>query len=202
MFDGEFSYQGLAESLASQGVAYTVEFYPEEGKYHFTGHRKCGVRQTPAETQEQGSICPVCQRPLTLGVLHRVTARFPESPSPEVGGPGVDGLQDDGLQDNYGFVRHRQNRPPFIRLVPLVEIIADVWGRGSSTKSVSTEYARLTREFGSELQLLLHATAGDLMPVAGEALARAILGARTGDVEVDSGYDGVYGRISVNRPPA
>ena len=197
VFDGEFTYRGLAESLASQGVAYTVEFYPEEGKYHFTGHRKCGVRQTPAETREQGSICPVCQRPLTLGVLHRVTARFAESPSSEVAGPGVDGLQDDD-----GFVRHRQNRPPFIRLVPLVEIIADVWGRGPSTKSVSTEYARLTREFGSELQVLLNATAGDLMPVAGEALARAILGARTGDIEVDPGYDGVYGKISVNRPPA
>ena len=202
VFDGEFSYSGLAGSLASQRVAYTVEFYPEEGKYHLSGHRKCGIRQTPAETHQQGALCPVCRRPLTLGVLHQIATRFTGPPGAEDGSMDALGPRGEtaGPGDD-GFVHHPQGRPPFVRLVPLVEIIADVWGRGPATKGVSTEYGRLTQELGSELQVLLNAKESDLIPVAGESLSRAILSVRAGNVEVDPGYDGVYGRIKVSRSP-
>ena len=181
VFDGEFSYQGLAESLKRQAVAYTVEFYPEEGKYHYTGHRKCGVRLGPGDTKRLGSRCPSCGRPLTQGVLDRVQSLS------EGEGQEVSGLD--------GFVRHGQHRPPFIRLVPLVEIIADTLGQGPSTKKVEAEYRHLTQEFGSELQVLMEAEAGDLTTVAGEQLASAVLKARSGQVRIEPGYDGEYGKI-------
>ena len=181
VFEGELSYQGLAEALAHQRVAYTVEFYPEEGKYHYTGHRKCGVRQSPGDTLDQSSRCPVCRRTLTLGVLHRVQS-----------------LSDGEAKASYGtdgFLRDGNRRPPFIRLLPLVEIIAQILGQGPSTKKVEAAYRRLTGELGSELQVLMDASLDELKLVAGEKLARAVLAARVGDVHVEPGYDGVYGRI-------
>ena len=148
VFHGEMSYRGLAESLTRNRIAYTVEFYPEEGKYHYTGHRKCGVCQSPDDTAEYGPDCPKCGRPLTLGVLHRIRG-MSEGPALET--PGAD-----------GFVRHERRRPPFIRLVPLVEIIAGVSNVGTSSKRVQAEYLRLTQEFGSEIQVLMSAEVGEL----------------------------------------
>jgi uncharacterized protein (TIGR00375 family) len=188
VFRGELSYLGLAENLAHQGVDYTIEFHPEEGKYHYTGHRKCGVRQSPEDTQREGCRCPVCQRPLTLGVLHRVRSL--------AGGelPVGEGNARSGAD---GFVRHQGCRPPFIRLIPLVEMIAETLGQGPATRRVEAVYQRLTREFGGELQVLTAVSAEDLERVAGERLAQAVMKARLGEVRVDPGYDGVYGKISV-----
>ena len=181
VFEGELSYGAFADALDHQAVAYTVEFYPEEGKYHYTGHRKCGVRQDPDETKDSGTRCPQCGRPLTLGVLQRVKSL---SDGQELGVYGADGL-----------VRHGQNRPPFIRLLPLVEIIAEILGVGQATKRVEREYRSLTQELGSELYVLMSAEAGDLVDVAGEKLARGVLQARTGKVCIEPGYDGQYGKI-------
>ena len=184
VFRGELSYRGLADSLARQAVAYTVEFYPEEGKYHYTGHRKCGVRQSPDETAKSGPGCPKCGRPMTLGVLHRMQ-RMSAGPAPETDGAD-------------GFVRHRQGRrPPFIRLIPLVEIIAEVLGAGPASKRVQAEYLRLIEELGSEMEVLMMAEADALSSVAGELLARAVLQARNGKVEIEPGYDGEYGRVNL-----
>jgi len=188
VFQGELSYQGLAHALANQGVAYTVEFYPEEGKYHYSGHRKCGVRHTPEDTQKEGYRCGVCQRPLTLGVLHRVRA---------LSEPAMPGGDSKALCGADGFVRHEGSRPPFIRLIPLVEIISETLGQGPSTRRVAAQYQRLTRELDSELHVLMTASETDLAKVAGESLARAIMRARVGDVRIDPGYDGVYGKIHV-----
>ncbi len=189
VFQGEPSYRGFAEALTKQGVEYTVEFYPEEGKYHYSGHRKCGVRQTPEETQNLGSRCPVCGRHLTLGVLHRVASAYSgDQPGNHI----------PRLNDEDGFVGSGQGRPPFIRLVPLAELIADALGRGPATKGVVTEYNRLTQELGSEIEILISAGLDALEKVAGEKLARAILKARAGDVEVEPGFDGVYGKVHVN----
>ena len=182
-FLGDLSYHGLADALANQGVAYTVEFYPEEGKYHWTGHRKCAVRQSPQDTAAGGTLCPVCHRPLTLGVLHRIS--------------GYAGGDRTGRRDPDGFVRSKKERPPFIPLVPLAEIIADTWGRGQATKVVQREYQRITNELGSEIQALIWTKADDLITVAGEKLAEAVQRARVGDVQVDPGYDGVYGKIRI-----
>ena len=182
-FQGDLSYNGLVHALANQGVAYSVEFYPEEGKYHWSGHRKCGVRQSPENTAEQGNLCPVCHRPLTLGVLDRVR--------------GYAGGDWTGRRDPDGYIRSNEGRPPFIRLIPLAELIADTWGRGQATKGVQREYQRITGELGSEIKTLIWAEADDLIKVAGEKLADAVLRARTGDVQVDPGYDGLYGKIRI-----
>ena len=183
VFKGDLSYQGLADALAHQRVAYTVEFYPEEGKYHHDGHRKCGVRQSPEDTRRWGGQCPVCHRPLTFRVLSRAQAMAHggrETPT------GSDGL-----------VQHDGSRPPFIRLAPLQEIIAETLGQGIATKRVGAEYRRISRELGSELQVLTGAAAADLQKVAGERLAQAVMKARVGDVQIDPGYDGVYGKVRV-----
>ena len=188
VFGGEFSYRGLAESLMHQDVAYTVEFYPEEGKYHYNGHRKCGVRQAPDDTKQHGSRCPVCGRPLTLGVLDRIQSLSEGEGQGEYG--------------SDGFVRHDRDRPPFIRLLPLVEIIAETLGQGPSTKKVESEYRRLTHELGSELHVLMSAEASDLIEIAGERLASAVLKARSGEVRIEPGYDGEYGKIHLEGIPS
>ncbi|PKB73614.1 MAG: hypothetical protein BZY75_00975 [SAR202 cluster bacterium Io17-Chloro-G7] len=198
VFPGEPSYQGFADALANQSVEYTLEFYSEEGKYHYSGHRKCGVRQTPEETQQLGNRCPVCGRPLTLGVLHRIASAYQGPQSHQNNPPGFpSGNPAFRKNDQDGFVRSQQGRPPFIRLVPLVELIAGVLGRGPSTRGVSAEYDRMTQELGSEFQILVSAGQDALVKVGGEELAQSILKARVGDVEVEPGYDGVYGKVRV-----
>ena len=180
-FQGELSYQGLTDALVHQKVAYSVEFYPEEGKYHYSGHRKCGIRLAPEETESTGVRCPTCQRPLTLGVLHRVR--------------GLSQGEVPAFRDTHGFVQNEEGRPPFIRLVPLLEIISETLERGVAAKAVQGEYQRIVQELGSELHVLVEVEAGDLETAAGERLAQGILKARVGDVRVEPGYDGLYGKV-------
>ena len=189
VLEGEFSYHGLAEALARQRVAYTAEFYPQEGKYHYDGHRKCGVRQAPEDTHRLGSRCPVCRRPLTLGVLNRAQSMAT--------GSRETAHVSDVSDVSGGFVRHHGSRPPFIRLAPLQEIIAETLGQGPSTNRVQAEYRRISQELGNELQVLTSSTAADLKQVARERLAQAVMKARIGDVQIDPGYDGVYGKVRV-----
>ena len=183
IFEGDLSYSGLAGALEHQKVAYTVEFYPEEGKYHYSGHRKCGVSMSPEETSRNGDRCSVCHRPLTLGVLHRVD-KLSQGESWESRGPD-------------GFVHGQHSRPRFIRLVPLVDIIAETLGRGPSTKAVQREYFRIVKELGSELQVLAWAGEDDLVKAGGERLAAGILKARTGGAVIEPGYDGLYGKVRI-----
>jgi uncharacterized protein (TIGR00375 family) len=186
VFGGEPSYPGFARALSGNRVAYTVEFYPEEGKYHYDGHRKCGVVRSPQETLREGLNCPVCRRPLTLGVLHRT------------------GLLGDGdarfATGEDGFVRSPQGRPPFIRLIPLQEIISDVIGVGVNSKRVQEVYLKLVRELAGELRVLMECPPEELEAAAGEELAQAIVLARRGQVQIEPGYDGVFGRISLPKP--
>jgi PHP family Zn ribbon phosphoesterase len=183
VFGGDLSYQGFVRALSENRLAYTVEFYPEEGKYHYDGHRKCGVCQSPEETFKQGERCRVCGRPLTLGVLHRTGI---------LGGEAVEHTPDED-----GFIRSPQGRPPYIRLIPLQEIIAEVFEQSPNTRRVQGEYWRIVQELGSELHVLISATPADLETVAGESLAQAILISRRGKVHVEPGYDGVFGKISL-----
>ncbi|MXZ90900.1 MAG: DNA helicase UvrD [Chloroflexi bacterium] len=182
-FSGELSWDGLVYGLCRSGVAFTVEFYPEEGKYHYSGHRTCGVVYGPTEEAANGTDCPVCGRPLTLGVLHRVSRLASR--------PLLDDLQPDasGLIDSGGL------HPPFARLIPLQEVIAAVRGVGVNSRRVMREYDAVLDHMGSELAALLYASSADLLPVAGETLTEAIMRARTGEVTVEPGYDGVYGTI-------
>ena len=183
VFNGELSYLGLVESLSKQNIAYTVEFFPEEGKYHYSGHRKCGVRYSPAEMNGTGPRCPRCGRPLTLGVMGRVE---------ELAGRTVD-----TRVDADGFTRADNGRPPFKTLLGLTGIISEGLGCGPETKRARDTYLRLVSEFGSELSVLTTARPTEIASFAGERVAEGIGRARGGDISIEPGYDGVYGTVRI-----
>ncbi|GEO82039.1 UvrD-helicase domain-containing protein [Pararhodospirillum oryzae] len=176
-FEGDPSYAGILHALATgEGYAGTVEFFPEEGKYHLDGHRTCGVRLDPAETLALGGRCPVCGKPLTVGVAHRVEV----------------------LAD-----RARPVAPPTAgpvsSFVPLAEILGEILGVGSGSKAVEAAYDRLGAALGPELDVLGRVPVEDitrLHPLVGEAIARL----RQGTVIREAGYDGAYGVIRLFEP--
>ncbi|NQW24175.1 MAG: hypothetical protein HQ475_12095 [SAR202 cluster bacterium] len=171
-FSGTPGYQDLAAGLNENRVERTIEFFPEEGKYHLNGHRKCGVSQSPDETTQAGTRCPECGRPLTLGVLHRVRD-----------------LSGDGQTVDEAA------RRPYDRLVPLVELLSQTLGKGRATKSVATAYHHICSELGGEIQVLTEAPFDDLERVGGQALAVAVTKVRAGQVEMVPGFDGQYGTV-------
>ncbi len=182
-FRGDPSWNGLSVGLREGGIEFTVEFYPEEGKYHYSGHRKCGVVCGPDDESAHSTECPVCGKPLTLGVLHRVASL--------AGTP----LEAQRSPDPDGFIRSGDGRPPFARLIPLQEIIASVRGVGVGTKTVQREYNALVDCIGDELSVLLRASERDLSAIVNDELVGVILKARLGQVAIDPGYDGIYGTV-------
>ena len=186
VIDGELSYEGLRGSLSEQRIAYTVEFFPEEGKYHNSGHRRCGVSLSPREALSAGGRCPECGGRLTPGVLERV-----ESLARAAQGEG-------GLAHGNG----KGKRPPFKSLVGLQQIIAESVGRGVNTKGVQGLYMRMVDEIGSELHILTEAAIWDIEAVGGERIAEGVERVRKGDIVIEPGYDGVYGKVSVWRDDA
>ena len=181
--DGELSYDGLRQALKEQSIAYTVEFFPEEGKYHNSGHRKCGVNLSPDEVARTGEACPVCGRRMTLGVMQRTErlAKRPES----------------FCSDDNGFTCSKEGRPPFRSLVGLQQIVAESMGRGVNTKGVQTRYMTLVEELGSEMHILMNADVPDIARVGGEHVAEGVERVRKGDIVIEPGYDGVFGKVSV-----
>lgn len=158
---------------------YTIEFYPEEGKYHYDGHAVCKVCLAPAETKRKHFLCPVCKKNLTVGVLHRV----------------------DDLADRQESEIPTEIFVPHKYIVPLKEIIAKVLGVGVNTKKVVKEYDLLINKVGSEFFILLHA---DIQVIDKHAtdknIALAVANMRTGNVKVSPGYDGIFGSVEVNLP--
>ena len=188
-FKGQPTYPSLKKAVLHNEIAYTVEFYPEEGKYHFNGHRKCGVSQPPRQTLEQAtSHCPECGRPMTLGVLHRVLSLSPHQ-----------GDSDDPQRqvDRDGLIRHPGGRPPFMRLVQLTDLLGFALNVGPRTRTVQKVYRMLCEELGSELEVLARADEFALVQVGGEAVAETVLKARRGMVSVNPGFDGQYGTVRV-----
>ena len=159
-----------------EGLEGTVEFFPEEGKYHLDGHRGCGVVLTPEETAERGGICPVCGRKVTVGVLSRV----------------------EELADRHDGTMPESGRP-FSSLIPLAEIVAELMGVGSATKRVRQACDSLIASLGSELHLLREADVEDIRAAAGDTLALAVGRMRAGEVHREAGFDGEYGRIRIFR---
>lgn len=183
IIEGELSYEGLRQSLRQQRIAYTVEFFPEEGKYHHSGHRKCGVNMSPRQAAAVNGVCPVCGRRLTPGVLQRVEELAQR--------------QEDVAGDGIGIARGNGVRPPFKSLVGLQQIVAESIGRGVNTKGVQTQYQRLVSELGSELYILTDAAIADIAAVGGERIAEGVQRVRNGDIAIEPGYDGVFGKVSV-----
>ena len=172
------TYPALVRAIQS-GVGFggTIEFFPEEGKYHLDGHRNCGVCLTPAETLSRGGLCPVCGKKLTVGVEHRVEA----------------------LADRPEGYRPAAAKP-FESLAPLPEAIAASTGGAAAGKRTGEQYERLLRELGPEFYILREAPAADIERVAGPCVAEGIRRLREGRVERRAGFDGEYGTISLLTP--
>jgi uncharacterized protein (TIGR00375 family) len=153
---------------------YTIEFFPEEGKYHYDGHRNCNRRMTPQETKAHGGRCPVCGKSPTVGVLHRVEL----------------------LADREdGFVP--ENAVPYRNLIPLEEIVAEANGAKPGTTGVREEYLKLCKAFGGEFNVLLDAPVEEVFKLSGARVAEGLRRVREGRVRIAPGYDGVFGEISI-----
>jgi uncharacterized protein (TIGR00375 family) len=196
VFQDEPTFLGLRQGLTHNRVEFTVEMYPEEGKYHFDGHRKCGISWRPDQTLQKGNACPVCGRPLTLGVLHRAHDLRAEGADGRAGSAPAN-LNTPAGSLPVNAIRSEAGRPPFVRMVPLVDLISAVTGRGPNTKGVQRQYAEIVAATGSEFHALLRATESELATAGGETLASAIIKVRNGDIQVEPGYDGVYGKVSI-----
>ncbi len=174
----ELSYPALYDALKTRsGYLGTVEFYPEEGKYHLDGHRKCNVRLDPEETRALDGRCPVCGGKLTVGVMSRVL----------------------DLADRPAGAR-RPDADPFSSLVPLAELVGECLDVGSGSKRVRTVVTRLLDRLGPELEILMAVPVEEVVRVGGPLVAEAVRRARSGKVIREAGYDGAYGRVRVFEP--
>lgn len=176
VFDSEMDYYKIIDAIKKKDkrrLLYTIEFFPEEGKYHYDGHRLCNVSFSPGQTRGHEGRCPVCGRPLTVGVMNRVEelADRPEGFTPE-------------------------NAIPARHLVPLEEIIAEVFSTGVNTAIVKKEYERLVSLY-PEFSILIDLPEGELYKIAPGKVTEGILKVRAGDINITPGYDGLYGRISI-----
>jgi uncharacterized protein (TIGR00375 family) len=176
-FDCDLVYKEIIETIRkkdSKKLLFTIEFFPEEGKYHYDGHRQCGVISSPSQTKASQYLCPNCHKKLTVGVMHRV----------------------EELADRpKGFIPKKAI--PSIHLIPLEEVIAEALGVRVGTKAVEAEYERLTERGGSEFQILLNATPDELASFVPARTLEGIIRMRQGKVSIIPGHDGVYGKISL-----
>lgn len=178
LVEAELTYAGLVDAIRTgEGFLGTVEFFPEEGKYHLDGHRNCGVCLTPAQTQERGGICPVCGKKLTIGVEHRV----------------------EELADRPAGFRPAGAKP-FESLAPLPEVIAASTGASAASKRTMALYERALAELGPEFRILRETPLSDIELVAGPSVAEGVRRLRAGQVERRPGFDGEYGVISLLSP--
>lgn len=196
IFDTELSYNGIIEAIKSgsptmrkqltdkkkpQKFIATIEFFPEEGKYHHDGHRDCGISLRPDETNKYDGICPKCKKPLVIGVLNRVMKLADRKINIET---------KYNLKEFNTFV-------PFYNLVGLDEIVAEALNVGINTKKVKSEYEKLIKRFGNELDILIDADINELKSGTDKKIAEGIKLVREGKLAITSGYDGEYGKIKI-----
>jgi uncharacterized protein (TIGR00375 family) len=177
VFDCGLTYREIAQAIRDKDprrFLFTVEFFPEEGKYHFDGHRNCGVIFSPPQTKANNYLCPVCKKRLTIGVMHRV---------------------EEMADRKEGFVPG--NSIPSIHMVPLDEIVAESIGVGVGTKAVETEYERLIQAGGSEFAVLLDLPPEELNRFTSPRTLEGIIRMRQGKLHIVPGHDGVYGKVNI-----
>ncbi len=175
VFDWEEpTYDALYDSIQNNDLEYTIEFYPEEGKYHLDGHRKCEVRFEPTETKKHKGVCPKCGLPLVIGVMNR-----------------VEELADQTVKQS------KNKKVPFKSIVPLPEIISDVLGVGVNSKKVQGAYEEIIKGIGDEFHILLDASYEEIASVADPLIVEGIQRMREGTLHIEPGYDGVFGVIKV-----
>jgi len=176
-------------------IAYTIEFYPEEGKYHFSGHRNCKVVYSAEDVREKGTICPVCKRKLTEGVFMRVE----QLSDPALLGRALAKQNDQGLKW-YTDTQHIQ--PPYVKLVPLLEIVAEGLDSTVSSQKSQNLFAKLCHELGSELEVLLRSPLEAIAHSAGSGLigkmiADGVKKVREGSIVINPGFDGEFGKVTI-----
>ena len=177
VFKDKINYKEFLRILKTKDRSkflYTIEFFPEEGKYHWDGHRACKTRLSPDEAMRTNNICPVCGKKVTIGVMHRL----------------------ESLADRKaGFVL--ESSPSFKSLVPLAEIIGDVLDMSPDSKTVEKEYFQLIKNCGSEFNILLDMTDEEVKEKCPPRIAKGIINVRKGELEIAPGYDGEYGKVKV-----
>jgi len=177
-FDTDLTYDAMFDALKTrQGFLGTLEFFPEEGKYHLDGHRQCGVCIDPPTTQAHQGLCPVCQKPITVGVLHRVEALADRAEPQQPAGAAS-----------------------FEYLIPLPEIIAEIKGTGPNSKGVQQQFQQIIGRFGNEFAFLREVPTDDIHQHLGPVYAEAIRRLRQRQVSPVPGYDGLYGTIRIFQP--
>lgn len=174
----DVSYQEIYDTIKEKNtkkIKYTIEFYPEEGMYHFDGHRACGIRMSPKETKKQKGICPVCKKPLVVGVMYRV----------------------DELADReMGFMP--KGAPKFKKLVELDKIIANALGIKSRTsKRVQSEYYNILNQGFTEMNVLLDLDLEEIKQLTSPIIAEGIRRVKAGELRIEGGFDGQYGVVSI-----
>ena len=178
IFDfSELSYKNFLKAIRTgKGLKNTIETYTFYGKYHYSGHRNCGVSFSPEESKEHNQICPKCGNKLTIGVADR-----------------IEKLADRPVDYKRG------NAVPFVSLVPLHELISGVYDiKQLYSKKVWEIYNKLIKEFGNEFNVLLNVSRESLIKIVGEKLANVILRNRDGNLRIKPGFDGVYGQVILN----
>lgn len=177
VFDCELNYKTIREVLKTKDkkrFLSTIEFFPEEGKYHYDGHRLCGIRFSPNETKQNKGKCPKCGKSLTVGVMNRVE-QLADRPE--------------------GYVP--SNAISYKNLIPLDEIIADAKGISKGSVAVEREYRSAIAKFGTEFDILIRATKEDLLKGLSSRIVEGVLRVRAGKVNIKAGFDGEYGTISI-----
>ncbi len=177
LFDTELSFPAITNAMATgdpKRFLGTLEFFPQEGKYHLDGHKKCGITCHPKESLKTENICPQCGKPLTLGVLYRVME----------------------LADRPDGIKPKKHHP-YKSLVPLTDILAEIYQVGPNTKTVGKAYEKVINELGPELTVLAETVPETIdrvqIPLLGEAIRRI----RKGVVNIEAGYDGVFGKVTL-----
>jgi uncharacterized protein (TIGR00375 family) len=175
IFDTDISYAAMMTAVKTRkGFLGTIEFFPEEGKYHYDGHRDCGVSLSPKETIHYDYLCPVCQKKVTVGVMHRV----------------------DKLADRKEGFR-REDNPSFVSIIPLPEIIAEGLKCGVNTKKVNALYLSLLEKLGNEFKILMDVPLDDIERAGSPLLREAVSRMREGKVHIAPGYDGEFGKVKI-----
>ncbi len=175
ILDTGVSYREITDAIKTgRGFDGTVEFFPEEGKYHYDGHRLCNISLSPEETMAHNYLCPVCGRKLTVGVMHR-----------------VEKLADRGR----GF--KPRGSPGYYSIIPLPEIIAEAVNMGVNTRTVNNEYMKLLAKLGSEFRILMDVPLEDIEAAGFPLIREAVARVREGRVHIAPGYDGEYGKIKI-----
>lgn len=188
----EVNFESIRRAISGEGpeeISHTIEFYPEEGKYHYTGHRNCNIVYSPNEARKLGIACPVCGKNLTIGVMSRVEelARGNE-------------VETESQIDKFGvrWIKDKEGkRPPYAMMVPLLEILSQSLRVGVGSQKVTLAYDSLISSLGSEFKILLSTASSEIKKAAGERVAEGILRVRSGDIVIEPGYDGVFGKVKI-----